>query len=80
LDSLYAELRRCRVHCKPRSKVVDHRTPRPHECDERCRPHVCKPLSNTTIRHVHHVLSGAYKRTSLIPAHRHAQPDTCATS
>ncbi|SFM77562.1 Site-specific recombinase XerD [Pseudonocardia ammonioxydans] len=62
LDSLYAELRRCRVHCKPRSKVVDHRTPRPHECDERCRPHVCKPLSNTTIRHVHHVLSGAYKR------------------
>ncbi|MCE0763486.1 site-specific integrase [Pseudonocardia kujensis] len=62
LDSLYAELRRCRIHCRPRSRQIDHRTPRPHECDERCGPHVCKPLSNTTIRHIHHLLSGAYKR------------------
>lgn len=62
LDSLYAELRRCRIHCRPRSRQIDHRTPRSHECDERCRPHVCKPLSNTTIRHIHHLLSGAYKR------------------
>lgn len=50
LDSLYAELRRCRTHCTSR-KGVDHRTPREHVCDGRCRRHVCKPLSSTTIRH-----------------------------
>jgi hypothetical protein len=32
LDSLYAELRRCRDHCTGR-KVFEHRTKRPHECD-----------------------------------------------
>jgi hypothetical protein len=62
LDSLYAELRRCRVNRRPRSTTVDHRTPRVHECDERYRTHVCRPLSNTTIRHIHHVSSGAYER------------------
>lgn len=61
LDSLYAEMRRCRTHCTGRGGV-DHRTPRPHECDERCRPHVCRPLANSTIRDVHQVLHGAYKR------------------
>jgi integrase len=49
LDSLYAELRRCRIHCTD-GRSVDHRTPRPHECDERCRPHRCNPLSSTTVR------------------------------
>ncbi|MGI8815134.1 MAG: integrase, partial [Pseudonocardia sp.] len=49
LDSLYAEMRRCRDHCTTRRRV-DHRTPRPHECDERCRPHVCKSLGNATVR------------------------------
>lgn len=44
LDSLYAELRRCRAHCRNR-RGVDHRTDRPHECDHRCGPHVCRPLS-----------------------------------
>ncbi|GAA1858264.1 hypothetical protein GCM10009836_43080 [Pseudonocardia ailaonensis] len=62
LDSLYGEMRRCRIHCKSGQKLVDHRTPRAHECDGRCRPHVCRPLSNTTILHVHHVLSGAYRK------------------
>jgi integrase len=61
LDSLYAELRRCRNHCTDR-RGVDHRTPREHVCDERCRPHECKPLSATTIRHIHFVLSGAYAK------------------
>lgn len=61
LDSLYAELRRCRAHCRnPRG--VDHRTNRPHECDQRCGPHVCRPLSASSIRQIHHVLSGAFKR------------------
>jgi integrase len=42
--------------------LVDHRTPREHACDARCRPHACRPLSPTTIRHIHFVLRGAYER------------------
>ena len=61
LDSLYAELRRCRTHCTDR-RGVDHRTPREHVCDERCRPHVCSPLAPATIRHIHFVLRGAYEK------------------
>lgn len=61
LDSLYAELRRCRTHCTTR-KGVDHRTPREHVCDGRCRPHACNPLSSTTIRHIHYILNGAYEK------------------
>lgn len=61
LDSLYRELRRCRTHCTDR-KGVDHRTPREHECDERCHPHQCLPLSATTIRHIHFVLRAAFEK------------------
>ncbi|MFC7342078.1 tyrosine-type recombinase/integrase [Saccharopolyspora griseoalba] len=61
LDSLYAELRRCREHCTNKRRI-DHRTSRKHECDERCRPHQCKPLGATAIRQIHYLLSGAYKR------------------
>lgn len=60
-DSFYAELRRCRDHCA-RKRQIDHRTPLPHECDHRCTPHTCRPLSAATIRHVHFILSGALKR------------------
>ena len=61
LDSLYAEMRRCREHCRDR-RGVDHRTTHPHECDVRCRPHRCRPLGAATIRKIHYILSGAYKR------------------
>ena len=61
LDSLYAELRRCRIHCRDQ-RGTDHRTPREHACDDRCRPHACRPLSSTTIRHIHFVLRGAYEK------------------
>ena len=37
-------------------------SPAHHECDDRCRPHQCRPLAPTTIRHIHFILSGAYKR------------------
>ncbi len=60
-DSFYAELRRCRDHCG-RKRYVDHRTPHPHECDQRCRMHTCRPLGASTIRQVHFILSGALKR------------------
>lgn len=61
LDSLYAELRRCRDHCSGKRRI-DHRTRGKHSCDERCRPHACRPLGATTIRHIHFLLSGAFKR------------------
>ncbi len=61
LDSLYAELRRCRDHCSGPGRT-DHRTPREHACDQRCRPHRCRPLAPATIRHIHFVLNGAYTR------------------
>jgi integrase len=62
VDSLYAELRRCRIHCDRSRGLLDHRTPREHECDDRCRPHRCNGLSSTTIRHIHFVLRGAFEK------------------
>ena len=61
LDSFYAELRRCRTHCTG-TPDTDHRTTAEHECDARCGPHRCRPLGAWTIRHIHFILSGAYKR------------------
>lgn len=61
LDSFYAECRRCSEHCDGR-RYIQHRTAREHECDQRCGPHKCQPLSATTIRHMHFILSGAYRR------------------
>ncbi len=63
LDSLYAELRRCRSHCRG-SRRVEHRTDRAHDCDARCGPHACRPLSASSIRQIHHILSGAFKRAT----------------
>ncbi|HET9258468.1 MAG TPA: hypothetical protein VFO16_25185 [Pseudonocardiaceae bacterium] len=60
-DSFYATLRRCRDHCDGRPRL-DHRVDGRHECDERCEPHQCRPLSNGSIRYIHFILSGALKR------------------
>ena len=60
-DSFYAELRRCRDHCD-RPSYTEHRTDRVHSCDNRCRPHECRPLAASTIRQIHHILSGALRR------------------
>jgi integrase len=62
LDSFYAELRRCRDHCLGGRGEVHCRTSGEHRCDERCRPHVCRPLGATTVRHMHFIISGAYRR------------------
>jgi hypothetical protein len=61
LDNHQAILRRCRAHCDGRS-FVEHAVDGPHECTERCRPHVCRPLATSTIRKVHFCLSGALAR------------------
>lgn len=62
LDSLYAELRRCRDHCAGGRQRIRHHTTARHECNHRCRRHQCAPLANATIRKIYFVLSGAYKR------------------
>jgi integrase/DNA-binding transcriptional regulator YhcF (GntR family) len=61
LDTFFLILRTCRKHCKGK-KFIEHRTPTSHECDDRCRPHECKPLGNSTIRQVRSCLSGALSR------------------
>lgn len=61
LDSFYAELQRCRLHCD-RRPFIEHRTDRAHDCDARCQPHHCKPLSASSVRQIHFILSGAFKR------------------
>lgn len=60
-DSFYALLRRCRLHCKGQ-RMVEHRVKGKHDCDHRCRRHVCKPLAQSTIRQIHVILSGALRR------------------
>src|SRR4051794_10447344 len=62
LDSFYAQLRRCRIRCDRRQRLTDHRTTGEHECDDRCRPHKCKPLAPSTVRQIHWILSGAFER------------------
>lgn len=61
LGSFFAQLRTCRAHCRGRT-FTGHRTPKPHECDQRCRPHQCRPLAPASTRYVHSILSGALKR------------------
>jgi hypothetical protein len=60
-DSFYAILRTCRAHCGGR-KYIEHRKSGPHECSDKCHPHKCSPLSQSSIRQVHWCLSGALKR------------------
>lgn len=61
IDSLHAELRRCREHCRGKG-MVDHRTPLRHECDDRCRRHRCRPLAPWSILKVHQILTGAFSK------------------
>ena len=57
-ERFFAELRRCRKHCDRRPQI-DHRTPRQHDCDDRCVPHQCEGLSTSMIREIHTILNGA---------------------
>ena len=52
LDSFYAILRTCRAHCGGQ-KYIEHRKSGPHKCTDKCRPHKCSPLSQSSIRQVH---------------------------
>ena len=61
LDSFYAQLLTCRTHCRGQP-LTDHRTDAQHECDHRCVPHACRPLSAASVRHAHVLLNGAFGR------------------
>jgi integrase len=61
LDSFYRELARCRAHCKGRP-LVQHRTEDAHECDVRCKPHVCRPLAAASLLKIQAILNKAGKR------------------
>ncbi|MEU2703109.1 MULTISPECIES: tyrosine-type recombinase/integrase [Micromonospora] len=58
LESFYASLRRCRDWCGGKA-FVKHRVEGEHTCTAKCRPHVCKPLSASSVRQIHWILSGA---------------------
>ena len=58
-ERLFAELGRCRRRCSGKP-FIEHRTPRRHECDDRCATHACRPLAASSIRQCHAVLSSAY--------------------
>ena len=84
IEGLYAQLRRCRDHCRG-EKYIQHRTDGRARlrraqtrrrcaqvtfqdpsaycrwCERACRQHRCAPLSASSIRVVHAILSGAFR-------------------
>jgi integrase len=69
IDSFYAELARCRDHCDKRPYVERHWTTKERDCKansadpkQACRWHECKGLSDSSIRQIHWILSGALDR------------------
>lgn len=61
LDRFYAQLRACRERCDGKGHTR-HRTPKAHACDEQCCPKECKPLSASSVRAVHWVISAAFDK------------------
>lgn len=59
LETLYAELRRCRTRCDGRPFIERHRTTGEHDCvASQCVPHACKPMAASTVRQIHSIISG----------------------
>jgi integrase len=59
LETLYAELRRCRVGCD-RKPFIEHKADGEHDCvAAKCKPHLCEPMAASTVRQIHSVISGA---------------------
>ncbi|TWE22492.1 site-specific integrase [Prauserella muralis] len=58
LETLYGELRRCRVRCDG-MPFIDHKAEGEHDCEKaKCRPHECKPMAQSSVRQVHSIISG----------------------
>jgi integrase len=59
LETLYAQLRRCRSRCDARAFGEGHRVDGEHGCAEKgCAPHACKPMAASTVRQIHSIISG----------------------
>jgi integrase len=59
LETLYAELRRCRSRCDGRPFIERHRAVGEHDCvAKKCMPHTCKPMAASTVRQIHSIISG----------------------
>ncbi|HEX4102149.1 MAG TPA: tyrosine-type recombinase/integrase [Pseudonocardiaceae bacterium] len=59
LETLYAELRRCRVRCDGKP-FIEHKADGEHDCVRaKCKPHGCKPMAASTVRQIHSIISGA---------------------
>jgi integrase len=59
LESFYADLRRCSRRCD-RRPYIEHRADGEHDCAaSKCRPHRCRPLSASSVRQIHAIISGA---------------------
>ena len=59
LETLYAEMRRCRLRCDGKP-FIDHKMEDKHDCaTAKCAPHVCKPMAASTVRQIHAIISGA---------------------
>jgi integrase len=59
IDRLYKHLGRCGALCDGRP-FIEHKRDGDHDCAQlKCRSHVCKPLSPSTVRRIHGILSPA---------------------
>jgi integrase len=59
LESLYAELRRCRVRCDHKPFIEKHKAEGEHDClASECRVHKCRPMAASTVRQIHSIISG----------------------
>jgi integrase len=61
LESLYAELRRCRIRCNGKPFIEKHKVDGEHDCVEaKCEPHECDPMAASTVRRIHSIVSGVF--------------------
>ena len=59
LDRMYKHLQRCSSLCDGKP-FVEHKRTAAHRCEVvKCRPHVCRPMSPSTVRRVHAILGFA---------------------
>jgi integrase len=57
LETLYAELRRCRIRCDGKP-FIEHKTKDEHDCTKsECDPHKCNPMAASTVRQIHSIIS-----------------------
>ncbi|SDZ32551.1 Phage integrase, N-terminal SAM-like domain [Amycolatopsis xylanica] len=55
LESLYTELRRCRVRCDGKPFIEKHKSAvEDHDCKAvGCKAHACRPMAASTVRQIH---------------------------